>query len=794
MKKSISIFTLAAVALAASGPVRAQWQKMDPAADVDKEFISGNPGVSAGVPAHADDNSCWMATASNMLAGAGYGNGDTLQTRAEDIYLDMLNWQVSIDPTNIHGVRDGGWIDTAINWWLGSANNTWGGSNPYTVVTVYGNTDCRPWANVNGPEFIGNELRDCQLVGLGIRWPRTTIWGSCVGGHAITAWGDNGNDNDLTANPTQIIVTDSDRDIGGDVQAYTYDNYTNPNPGGFNQGNGWYFNYLNGNNDNAYIVQAVTLCPTDSAVDPHDGPTQKVVGSYRIHQNQLEDANDLHYVVYTDTEILGYKTWISWPTANNPVIVESNAHHSYLDRDTIHVDWDLNDNPVPYCTWVTITTEFILPLKNYIAYEDVRFTYSRGESAKWFQPPDERNGVDIRVDDSDRTRRLLADDFRCTTRGKITKIHLWGSWLNDDGISVQPGRIRKFRLGIFSDDRVGDDPRTRRDDPNNTFSKPLDELWSGEFEDFIETEYVRVHEELFVDPYTDELGYDNRIWHYEINIPEPNAFMQRGTRRNPITYWLGVSAEVDGMRAEFGWKTTDIEHGWNDSAVMYDVPTGRWIELRYPPQHDFHYRPVDLAFGIVTGGSVFGPLFPPLIMEVQTPLLADANVPDITGGYVIGSFDIWDWVGDDEEQAEHVAEYRFIHEYDYIQDPEYHTFTIQGPNAPSGVTYVATNFRFGHNYGMLDTESLWKFNEWMTVSPSSAILSEGEPFELRLDWDTLLPYPQSNITPIERVPGANECTVYLQADLNKDCYVDFKDLAILAEQWLHTTAFGENGQ
>ena len=94
---------------------------------------------------------------------------------------------------------------------------------------------------------------------------------------------------------------------------------------------------------------------------------------------------------------------------------------------------------------------------------------------------------------------------------------------------------------------------------------------------------------------------------------------------------------------------------------------------------------------------------------------------------------------------------------------------------------------------MLDTESLWKFNEWITVSPSRAVLSEGEPFELRLDWDTLLPYPPSNITPIDRVPAATECTVYLEADLNKDCYVDFKDLAILADQWLQTTAFGESG-
>jgi len=44
-------------------------------------------------------------------------------------------------------------------------------------------------------------------------------------------------------------------------------------------------------------------------------------------------------------------------------------------RRQITVDWDLSDKPVPYCTWVTITTEFVLPAWNAIEYEDVRFTY-----------------------------------------------------------------------------------------------------------------------------------------------------------------------------------------------------------------------------------------------------------------------------------------------------------------------------------------------------------------------------------------------------------------------------------
>jgi len=104
---------------------------------------------------------------------------------------------------------------------------------------------------------------------------------------------------------------------------------------------------------------------------------------------------------------------------------------------------------------------------------------------------------------------------------------------------------------------------------------------------------------------------------------------------------------------------------------------------------------------------------------------------------------------------------------------------------------MATNFRFGHSYGMLDTESLWQFNDWMIVSPERATLSQGEPFKLTLNWDHLLPYPLSNIIPADQIQDAPECTVYLEADLNKDCYVDFKDLAILSDQWLQSTAFGD---
>ncbi|MEN8251584.1 MAG: hypothetical protein ABFS32_21850, partial [Bacteroidota bacterium] len=136
-------------------------------------------------------------------------------------------------------------------------------------------------------------------------------------------------------------------------------------PGGANNGNGWYFDY---STNHPFIKHIITLCPTD---DPSDETqTQKVIGSYKIHQS-VEDvaANDLHYRVWTDADILSYRTTIDWTDKVSPAITEASP------RRSITVDWDLKEHPVEYCTWVTITTEFVLPYYNAIHYSDVHFTY-----------------------------------------------------------------------------------------------------------------------------------------------------------------------------------------------------------------------------------------------------------------------------------------------------------------------------------------------------------------------------------------------------------------------------------
>jgi len=337
-----------------------RYLKINPVADVDK-----NP-----FPPLNTDMSCWMATASNMLAGAGYGTGTTPHQRAADVYADMVAHYTTVNR---------GWPQTALQWWLSSTNNTWT-NNPYSLVTYHGNTSMYPWNKNDIPMYMANELRKCHFLGLAFSWPTnainpdgTPVIGS--GGHATTPWGDSFTKEQLTFNPFDLIISDSDREDGGDFQRYFYDSYSNPNPGGANEGSGCYFNY---STNHPYIRGVVTLEPVDNISDNRQ--TQIVTGSYRIHQGQLLPATDLHYTVGTDVGILSYRTSIDWDDFLTPAIIESQP-----TRNSITVDWDLKPKPVKWCNYVTITTEFVLPFWNAISYKDVHFTYPAG---KWIRIPD----------------------------------------------------------------------------------------------------------------------------------------------------------------------------------------------------------------------------------------------------------------------------------------------------------------------------------------------------------------------------------------------------------------------
>jgi hypothetical protein len=364
----IPLFLVLLIVVLLSGPAQGEYLKTNNPPDVDK--VSHQ---------HGNTSSCWVVAAADMLAGAGYGDGSTPQQRADDIYLEMCN-----DPNIDHNVVSCcrgcyGWADTALREWLRSPCNKWKQTNPYKIVTVHGPPNWKnnraPWQKTDLPMFIGNELRKCNMVRLSILPASGASYG-----HEITAWGDEGGAGSLTENPSKIKVTDSDFLFGitGNVQTYTYDDYNAPNPGGTNNGVGWYFNYNYSEDNHRYIDSIVTLSVTSYDMNTVIlGGSKKFLGSYKIHQDS-NDANALalHYKVLSGS-ILSYRTTIDWDNNDvSPSIVEDNS-----PPDELNVNWNLSDNPVPFCNDVTITTELVLPwtwgtgIFNPISYDDVNFVY-----------------------------------------------------------------------------------------------------------------------------------------------------------------------------------------------------------------------------------------------------------------------------------------------------------------------------------------------------------------------------------------------------------------------------------
>ena len=160
------------------------------------------------------DNSCWLASAANLLGSAGWGNEIT-------IYNSMTGHFV-----NGAGVVMPGWSSLAINWWLmehglnpGSPDyrpnpiEPYPGAGTYTDVTIMNqrltNTDY---------DFLLDELTACQLVNVSFDIPNQTV------GHEMTLVGGNYSPLRVPANPIQVSVWhDNQGDLtppGGDDDDY----------------------------------------------------------------------------------------------------------------------------------------------------------------------------------------------------------------------------------------------------------------------------------------------------------------------------------------------------------------------------------------------------------------------------------------------------------------------------------------------------------------------------------------------------------------------------------------------
>lgn len=176
-----------AIGLFAGAAWAQSWDVYKNVPDVNKPDRDGD-----GIWPDPGDLSCWQATASNLLAGAGYGTGATAQARGDSIYTQM---------TNDLGWWNMGRADRAINYWLYTYGKNpdsveFMPTNSYTDVTAF-------WGLLGSPDynFLLGELQRCQYVGVG--WDQPA--------HCITLVGGNFDPNV----PKQSVWHDSDDGVNG---------------------------------------------------------------------------------------------------------------------------------------------------------------------------------------------------------------------------------------------------------------------------------------------------------------------------------------------------------------------------------------------------------------------------------------------------------------------------------------------------------------------------------------------------------------------------------------------------
>ena len=216
------VFLVLVMAAALTAPALGQAVKpydvykwSQPEADqVEVPDVNKNPAVLA------PDNSCWLAVASNILAGAGWGLAvNTPQQNADAIYGHL---------TTHFGTAAPGYAERATNWWL--LNYGYNSSLPAAEVDFY-----RPEIQYNDVtrynkhlwdveyDYLLDELARCQYIGVAFEIPGASV------GHNMTLVGGNySNMHAPPGNPQVSVFHDSDDGLVGDA---VHNNLWAPVPG-----------------------------------------------------------------------------------------------------------------------------------------------------------------------------------------------------------------------------------------------------------------------------------------------------------------------------------------------------------------------------------------------------------------------------------------------------------------------------------------------------------------------------------------------------------------------------------
>lgn len=266
----------------------------------------------------------------------------------------------------------------------------------------------------------------------------------------------------------------------------------------------------------------------------------------------------------------------------------------WLDTIVIDNGTTLTTPPFPY--WEGDEIEYIHASDASVFYNDSE-EEEYPHKMHWPQLPDP-NGWDVRAcrtpptDIEPEIRKVLADDFLCTSNGYINHITFWGSWFSNMfmDVSQHPYQgITNIHLSIHADIPAGEVA---------PWSMPGSLLWEKDIDPAIPPfgwivlppEEEEPSWQGWYDPNTGlwQLNNHDRYFRYEIYIPNEEAFLQVS---NTI-YWLDISvATTNGL---WGWKTSRSPH-FNDDAVWADLPVtnlAQWQELRDPLTEES----LDLAF------------------------------------------------------------------------------------------------------------------------------------------------------------------------------------------------------
>ncbi len=179
---------------------------------------------------------------------------------------------------------------------------------------------------------------------------------------------------------------------------------------------------------------------------------------------------------------------------------------------------------------------------------------------------------------------FLADDWQCSETGYVNDIHTWVSFKGD--VAFDPTTVH---LAIWSDDPVGDSGVVG-EDIDNTFSKPLEQLWHGDKTggDWTMRDWGEGDQGWFDarDPQEYTLSDHQDVYQMNFLFNDADAFWQE----KDTIYWLEFTIQQP-VEVNIGWKESE-DHFMDDAT--WRTLDGEWNELVDPISGES----MDLAFVI----------------------------------------------------------------------------------------------------------------------------------------------------------------------------------------------------